>query len=232
LKKETASKRVDLVMPIASALALFVLASAAFALSKLPVPVYEDVALMSVPVKPLIKLQIEQALSNGWVERPSGTKFSSDNAISFRVQSNEPCYLYLFMKGSSFKKASLLCPSSESPRNVLSQGDNITYPGQRSIQTANGPAVNSVKLGGESGTDEILAIAANPKEIPALGNVNNQDPIFEKAKAILALSKSSGVLVSASQILPDGSTNAGVDAKDNGQDSDEMVYITLISARH
>jgi hypothetical protein len=230
LKKETVAKRVDLAMPIASVLAIFVLATAAFALSKLPTPVYKDVALMSVPRKPLVKLQILQGYSNGWVDRPSGTKFASEDAIAFKVLSNEACYLYLLMKGSSVKKASLLFPNDQNPQNALSQGEKITYPGQLSIQTANGPAINSLKLGGDPGTDEILAIAANPGSLHGLENVNNQDPIFEKAKALLVLSKGSGVLVSASQIQPD--PVSGGATKNNEQDPNEMVYITMVSAKH
>jgi hypothetical protein len=228
LKKETVAKRVDLAMPIASVLAIFVLATAAFALSKLPAPVYEDVAFMSVPNKPLVNLQILQGYSNGWVDRPSGTKFSSEDAIAFKVRSNKACYLYLLMKGSSYKTASTLFPTDQNPRNALSAGEKITYPAQLSIQTANGLAINSLKLGGDPGTDELLAIAAYPKSFSALDDVNNQDPIFEKAKTLLNLSKSSGVLVSASQILP---AAIGGDAK-NAADPNEMVYITMVSARH
>jgi Domain of unknown function (DUF4384)/Domain of unknown function (DUF4388) len=232
LKKEVVAKRVDLAMPIASVLAVFVLATAAFALSKLPVPIYEDVALMSVPNKPLIKLQLIQAFSNEWMERPSGTKFSSDDAIALRVLSNEPCYLYLLMKESSAKKASLLFPNDQTPQNSLAQGETITYPGQLSTRTANGLAYNTVKLGGNPGADEILAIAANPNSLRILENANNQDPVFEKAKALLAMSKSSAVLVSASQVLPDSKPVGGEDTKNNAQDPNEMVYITMVSARH
>jgi hypothetical protein len=93
--------------------------------------------------------------------------------------------------------------------------------------TAQGEAVNSVSVSGKPGSDEFLAIAT-PREIANLNDVNNQDPVFEKAQSILAMSKSSGVLVPASLI----SGADGNDNKSSSKDSQEMLYITSVAARH
>jgi hypothetical protein len=226
LKPETPVRRVDVALPAAAILALLVIASAALAISRLPSPVYKDIALMSIPSKPPIKLCIIQAISSGWVERQPGTKFTPADAIAAELSSNKPCYVYLFMKQSGSEKAILLCPS-QSERNNLSEGDKITYPSQLKVMTAQGEAVNSVSVSGKPGSDEFLAIAT-PREIANLNDVNNQDPVFEKAQSILAMSKSSGVLVPASLI----SGADGNDNKSSSKDSQEMVYITSVAARH
>ena len=85
------------------------------------------------------------------------------------------------MKGSSYKTASTLFPTDQNPRNSLSAGEKITYPAQLSIQTANGLAINSLKLGGDPGTDELLAIAAYPKSFSALDDVKQSGSYFRKS---------------------------------------------------
>jgi hypothetical protein len=214
----------DKAVPIATAIVLVLVASAAIALSSLPEANMQSDAVAIVPSQPWISPNPQKwnGTHETWESLPDNPMLKSGDALRFKIEANKAAHIYILYKGSGNKTASLLYPPDSEFTNELGAGNSMIFP--TDIQYTNHMLKNNLSIDGPSGSDLILFMASPGPLHWLTNNVASVDVAFKQATVSLNQSASHNGVVMKEHQLNGNST------PDSTQD--RQVFVTSVLLTH